>query len=116
MALFIPSRRSERKPGVSLSDHSRQSSAANNPKGWNRLHLREALDRLARGDLGRLDETQLSRIREIVERSAGADGDLSAAQTREAIHAIEMNRVSLGLDQGMMESLATFLADGPGNS
>ncbi|MGB4833864.1 MAG: hypothetical protein WBP40_02445 [Candidatus Moraniibacteriota bacterium] len=113
MALFIPSQHSEKKPGASLSDHSPSASRADHPKGWNQLRLRDAYRRLERGELGRLDETQLSRIRAIIEQSAGADGDLSASQTREAIHTIESNRVSLGLDQGLVENLANFLREGP---
>ncbi|MGB3072781.1 MAG: hypothetical protein WBB68_00780 [Candidatus Moraniibacteriota bacterium] len=113
MALFIPSQHSEKKPGVSLSDHSPKHAAADHPKGWNRLRIREALRRLEHGDLGRFNETQLAEIRGIIERAAGADGELSAAQTREAIHMLEADRVNLGLDQRAVEDLASFLAAGP---
>lgn len=112
MALFIPSRRKAMKPDVSL-DRPPSQMATDHPKGWNQLRLRDALQRLERGEWGRFDEKQVIRIREIIELTAGADGDLSVAQTRAAIRQIEENRVSLGLDKGRTERLTTFLAEGP---
>lgn len=113
MALFIPSRRQVVKPDTSTADHVPKHPATDHSQGWNQLRIREALRRLGHGDLGRFDETQRTRICGIIERVAGADGELGAAQTREIIRMLEVDRVNLGLDQRAVESLATFLTAGP---
>lgn len=113
MALFIPSRRPTVKPDASVLDRSSRRSVQERPQSWNQLRLQEAFEQLARGDVGRFDSEQLSRIRTMIEHVAGADGVLSTAQTREAIHTIEANRVSLGLDKSQAEALMNFLAVGP---